>query len=280
MFKFSSLVSILIPAFNEEKYIEKAIESALKQSFSNKEIVSADDASTDKTWRLLQKYWGLPAVRLFRNPQNLGRVGNHQHLLYDLARGDYAVMLDGDDYFLDDDFISEAVALAEKHQLRLVFAEAESATFPFEEGVISYRDIFQNRILFMHGAVLYRRDLALQHDFYSKNIIADDNESFLRFIIGERVGFLKRRVYAYRKNNDPDKYDLEMRINNDLMIESVYRQAVATCPEDMELFTTWRNKMKSTFFYGNLINLGHHLRFGQMLVYLVKYIQKRGYQRS
>ncbi len=269
-------VSILIPAYNQEELVGSAVESALAQTHANKEIVVADDASSDGTWSRVQKYRSRPEVKLFKNPHNLGRAGNHRHLLYDLACGDYAVMLDGDDYFVDKDFVAEAAAVAERHQLRLVFAEARGATFPFKEGVISYRDIFQNGALLLHGAALYRRDLALPYRFYFQNIIADDNEGFLRFIVGEPIGFLKRQVYVYRGDSRPGKYGLEERFKNDLMVESVYRHAVLTCPQDLKLFSAWRDKMRSTFFYGNLINLGHYGKFGQIFSYLTEYVQKRG----
>lgn len=284
-------VSILIPAHNEEKHIEQAVESALAQSYQNKEIVVADDASTDNTWQILQKYQSLPDVKIFRNQQNLGRVANHRHLLYDLADGDYAVTLDADDCFIDKDFLVDAVEMAVNNNLRLVFAEANvininhqkaaKVRYPFTKtGILAYPEIFKKGVLFMHGAVFYRRDLALQSDFYSKDIIADDNESFLRFIIGEKIGFLKHSVYLYRQETRAERYTIEARLQNNQMVESVYQHALKVSPQEPALFDLWRDRMLATFFYGNLINLGFGRKVRSLIEYLWRYPQKYGLKRT
>ena len=276
-----------MPAFNEEKFIEQSVQSALDQSYKNKEIVVADDNSTDQTWAILQKYQDLPDVHLFRNAQNLGRVGNHRYLLYDLAQGDFVVMLDADDYFLEANFISQAVEMALLNSLDFVFSQSLvqrpngstfKAEFPFlASGVYSWRNIFKNGILFMHGAVFYRRDPALNYNFYSQNIIADDNESFLRFVVGRKVGFLKQSAYLYRQDNNPDRYSLEDRLKNDKMIKGVYDFAIEANPDARQLFDDWQIKMRANFFYGNLRNLLAHQKFKSTAAYLLAYSKRNGF---
>lgn len=283
-------VSILIPCFNQKDSINRAIESALAQSYPNLEVVVADDKSTDGSWESLQKYQNSNCIRLTRNPKNLGRVKNHRHLLYDLANGDFVMMLDGDDCLIDNEFVADAVKLAQDFSLGLVFAEAKAqnvkdgqirpVNFPFDKtGLIPFQEIFRRGVLFMHGAVLYRRDLALKYDFYSKEILADDNESFLRFIVGEKVGFIKQMVYLYQWDNSPERYSLQLRIENTLMIESVYQFALEKCPHEKKLFDWWRERMLSTLFYGNLINLLSHGQTLPASKFFLTYLKKHSFQK-
>jgi len=282
-------VSILISAYNKEQTVLQAIESALAQSYPNKEIVVCEDQSQDKTWVLLQKYQNRAGIKIYQNQKNLGRVGNHHHLLYDLAQGGYVIMLDADDYFLDANYISLAVEMALLNSLDFVFSQSlvqrpNGSTFKAEfplliSGVYSWRDVFKNGILFMHGAVLYRRDPALNYNFYSQNIIADDNESFLRFIVGRKLGFLKQSAYLYRQDNNPDRSTLDDRLSNDSMIEHVYNFAIKADSSERELFKDWQIKMRANFFYGNLLNLLVHQKFGDAVRYLVAYYKKNGWPR-
>ena len=50
------LVSIIMPAYNAEKYIEEAIQSVLKQTYTNWELIIVNDCSTDKTEQIIKKY--------------------------------------------------------------------------------------------------------------------------------------------------------------------------------------------------------------------------------
>lgn len=87
-------ISVVIPAFNSEKYIGEAIESALAQTRPADEILVADDASTDGTAALAEAY-GAP-VRVIRNSTNAG-PGTRRNQAVAQARGELVAFLDADD---------------------------------------------------------------------------------------------------------------------------------------------------------------------------------------
>ena len=91
------LVSIVIPTYNNATYIADALKSAISQDYSNLEIIVLDDASNDNTAEIVNPYTTDPRVRYFKNDQNIGRVANYHKGLYDLARGEWYLNLDGDD---------------------------------------------------------------------------------------------------------------------------------------------------------------------------------------
>ena len=84
-------------AFNAESYIQDSINSILKQSFTDFELIIVDDGSTDSTRDLIAEISD-PRIRLFSNAKNMGLVYT-RNTLKTLARGNFIAILDSDDYY-------------------------------------------------------------------------------------------------------------------------------------------------------------------------------------
>ena len=98
------LVSILMTAYNREKYIAEAIESVLASTYKNFELIIVDDGSTDTTVQIIQQYQTKNAhIKLFVNPQNLGDYPN-RNLAVSYAKGAYFIFVDSDDKTYQDSF--------------------------------------------------------------------------------------------------------------------------------------------------------------------------------
>jgi glycosyltransferase involved in cell wall biosynthesis len=94
-------VSILIPVYNTEAYIAQTIESVLKQTFTDFELVIVDDCSTDNTYEICQEYAQKEErIKLFKNEKNLGMMPNWNHgITLCNAKAQYWGKLDADDYW-------------------------------------------------------------------------------------------------------------------------------------------------------------------------------------
>ena len=92
------LVSIIIPAYNIERYIVDAVESALAQTYHPFEVIVTDDGSTDGTKALLEPYIAAGRVR-YVYQENKGIAGARNTAIRN-AKGEYIALLDGDDMFL------------------------------------------------------------------------------------------------------------------------------------------------------------------------------------
>ena len=93
------LVSIIVPTYNVEKYIEQTIECVLAQTFTNWELVITDDCSTDTTIEIIKRYIQVDKrIRLFILPQNSGAAFARNHSI-EHARGRYIAFLDSDDWW-------------------------------------------------------------------------------------------------------------------------------------------------------------------------------------
>lgn len=89
------LVSILMPAFNAEEFIQEAISSILNQDYQNIELLILDDASTDSTLSKIEAFED-ERIRLFKNESNLGYLKSCNRL-FTIAKGNYVTFQDADD---------------------------------------------------------------------------------------------------------------------------------------------------------------------------------------
>lgn len=90
-------ISILIPTYNSEKYIRKCLNSVIKQTFYDIEIVCLDDCSKDSTYDILKEYANRDKrIRIYRNKVNKG-IATNRNLLIKLCHGEYMFFLDSDD---------------------------------------------------------------------------------------------------------------------------------------------------------------------------------------
>ena len=97
----NDLISVIVPAYNAEAFIERCLNSLLRQTYENLEIICINDASTDNTAQTVKKI-NDPRIRLINNEQNLG-ISLTRNRGMEIARGKYIGFIDSDD-FVDPDF--------------------------------------------------------------------------------------------------------------------------------------------------------------------------------
>lgn len=102
------LVSIIIPAYNSEKYLEECIQSAIHQTWENTEIIIINDGSTDRTAMIAEKY--INENILLINQTNTG-ASSARNVGIELAKGDYIQFLDADDILSSNKIESQVSAL-------------------------------------------------------------------------------------------------------------------------------------------------------------------------
>ena len=90
------LVSIIIPVYNGEKYIQKALESAINQTYKKIEIIVIDDGSTDNTHQIIKNYAKKDKRIIFISKKN-GGVGSARNLGLQISKGKFIQFLDSDD---------------------------------------------------------------------------------------------------------------------------------------------------------------------------------------
>jgi glycosyltransferase involved in cell wall biosynthesis len=113
-------ISVVIPAYNAEKYLGSSIESVLSQTFNDFEIIVIDDCSTDGTWKMIKGYAQRDSrIRPYRNGVNLGIAGNRNRGV-ELARGKYIAWQDADDISLPERLEKQIGFMEANHQIGII----------------------------------------------------------------------------------------------------------------------------------------------------------------
>lgn len=143
--------SIVVPAYNAEKYLDRCLQSVLAQDYTNWEVVIVDDGSTDSTWTIMQQYHSqYPNKFVIDQHSNMGQYITRLKGC-SLCTGEYTLFVDADDY-VDNHLLSSLFELLseEKHDMVMwgwnrvdsIGTIKESAYAFNETGPVNKRDIY------------------------------------------------------------------------------------------------------------------------------------------
>lgn len=204
----SDKISIVIACYNDHEYIEKAVQSALNQTYGNKEVIVVDDGSNGKTKAKLKELE--PKLDLLITQKNKG-VSAARNRGIEAATGKYVLILDSDDFF-EVSFCEKAMQVFQKNSaLKIVTCYAnwfssnrDSIKFRPEGGGLK-------NFLINNGAlsVIFKRSDFLAAGGYDEKMIRgyEDWELYLRLLkSGGEAEVIPEVLFNYRnKNNSRNK---------------------------------------------------------------------------
>jgi glycosyltransferase involved in cell wall biosynthesis len=217
------LVSICVPAYNAERWIAPALESALAQTYTDFELVVADNGSTDATVEIARSYDD-PRLRVETATRTIRAIPNHNRAVR-LSRGAFVKFLHADDLLLPR-CVEEMVAVAlEDQRVALVFAPREvlleGASDPeWAERFARPHERFERLERINDGRRLFRQLLA---EGFEENWIGEPSAVLLRRRALERVGLFNERLYQIADLELWARIAVDYRIGFVDEILSVYR---------------------------------------------------------
>ena len=218
-------LSIVIPVYNSQRYINECLDSILNQTLDNIEIICIDDRSTDNSFNILQDYANnYDNIKVFRNEENKG-AGFSRNRGLSYIKGDYFAFVDSDD-FLDETAYEKVFNLVKAEDLD--FAMFQLINYDDETGEVyteSYYDIkclgddytqkvFNHKDVADIGGIfkisvspcnkIFNRAFIERIDArFKEGISFEDNIFFFKiFLNAERVSFYKEHLYYRRRRND------------------------------------------------------------------------------
>lgn len=206
------LVSVIVPIYNVEKYLEKCICSILEQSYSNLELILIDDGSTDSSGKICDEFKKIDD-RIVVIHQANGGLSNARNTGIRKSVGDFIYFVDSDDY-LETDALEKHVYFSEKYDLDISISDVyitneigdkeNCSSFSKRELLMSGEQYLAERIkcqsyFIMVYMGLYRASLIKDNEcFFLEGIVHEDEDWSPRILIlADRVMLITGRYYDY-----------------------------------------------------------------------------------
>lgn len=206
------LVSVIVPVFNGEKYLERCLDSLACQTFSNYEIICVDDGSTDGSWKMLKKIAAASSRMQILSIDNQG-PSTARNIAYRRSQGEYITFVDADDY-VTDDFLEilvrvitedEAdIALGNKQTLRPSDGRV-TRDKKLKRRVIDNRRAFASSSLIEQAAVhakMFRRDFLESHGIlFPEDGAYQDHPHWVHCLSWRpRISVFPQIIYTWARN--------------------------------------------------------------------------------
>lgn len=184
---YQPLVSIIMPAYNCEKYITQAVRSVKEQTYQNWELIIIEDCSSDRTWEIVQNFAN-ENIFVYRNEKNVG-VAQTRNRGVELAKTDWIAFLDSDDIWTPDK-LEKQIGLLNQEKNALMFFTASA--FMTESGerlkyvlhipkIITQKQLLKQNLISC-SSVLVKKQLVQQHPFPVGILIHEDFAVWLEIL--------------------------------------------------------------------------------------------------
>lgn len=196
-------ISVVMSAYNAERYISEAIDSVLAQTFRDFELIIIDDASTDNTVQEIKKYSDKRVIFIM-NSRNVG-VSSVRNVGLRSARGKYIAILDADDISLPTRFEIQYRFLEENPNIYLVGTGAVNMNENGNETTVFNPLITPEKLAvalrkqncFCHSTIMFRREPQIL--YREKMKYCEDYDLFLQALsLGQRLQNIPDRLLKYR----------------------------------------------------------------------------------
>ncbi|MCB9192559.1 MAG: glycosyltransferase [Flavobacteriales bacterium] len=252
----SPLVSILMPAYNAERFIPEAIQSTLDQDYQNWELLILDDASTDRTLVQIERFTD-SRIRVFKHEKNAGYLESCNEL-FALAKGELVTFLDADDLQTIDRI---TVCINElKRNTSLGFVTSDNMRINEVGEVLSHQNVKVDyakmasdpsyEVYFACASLMIRREVLERvegyHPFF-KGIGGEDYHMIWELCRLTSGMHINRPLYHYRKHVDQNQF----RITNPLkyfmmdILHDIRNKSISTGQNplsDWEAYRAWWEK--------------------------------------
>ncbi len=202
-------ISIIIPVYNSEKYLNKCLDSVFRQTFKDFEIIIVNDGSPDNSQAIIDSYKAMhPEVISAHIQENAGQASARNRGI-DLARGEFIMFVDSDDY-LHPEALEKSLRCAADNESDIVcfnmFYDTDGKISEFNYRIFESDTPIKKYILNETSPCnkLFRRQLLQENSLrFREGIIYEDLELIPRLaLFTEKIAFIDNRLYYYVIHSD------------------------------------------------------------------------------
>ena len=204
-------VSVILPVFNEQDYIKSTLDSIINQNFEGYEVIVIDDGSTDDTLNIVEEtFQNLTLPHQIVHQKNMG-VSAARNRGMSLAKGEYIVFVDGDDYILTNHLSQLYNGGYDFSLIQMVKKENDELTNPhvYESDEISTEDFIklelEMKIPFNFVQLSYRSDIIRKHNLKFREDVSygEDTDFAIRALsYGNSIKISNEITYYYIQHSD------------------------------------------------------------------------------
>lgn len=271
----SALVSVIIPVYNVEEYLDEAMESVTRQTLSDIEIICINDGSTDGSPEILRRYAARDERITIVDKEN-GGYGIGMNIGLEMARGEYIGILEPDDY-LPLNMFEDLYQIAKKNDLDFVKADFYRFTTDKKTGNVcmEYNHLdksrenygvvinptekpFVTRFIMNTWSGIYKRDFIEEHHIRHNTTPGasfQDNGFFWQTMIyAKRVMFIDKPYYRNRRDNPNSSVNSRQKVYA-LNIEYDHIYDIFMRPENAQLWECFKFYFTLKRFHNNAFTL-------------------------
>ena len=200
----NNLVSVVLPAYNSEKYISETIESIISQTYQNWEALIIDDGSTDTTKSIIESYIAKDArIKYILLDNNSGGPARPRNIGITNASGEYIAFLDSDDIWLSDKLEKQVMQMESQKEIGLsyvlysILSEDGTIKGVFPKIKRRFRgNIFNSLYLspvIANSSIMVRRDVFNEIGLLDEDprlVAAEDYDMLLRVSLKRRIDYI------------------------------------------------------------------------------------------
>lgn len=203
------LISIIIPVYNTEEFLDGCLNSVRNQTYSNLEIIIVNDGSKDNSLKIIMKHANEDKRIKVINKEN-GGGAEARNVALDVATGDYYAFVDSDDY-IEFDMYEKMLNQIHKNNVEMAICSFRTTSQPKEEGIINsviynnhdlMKELFLDEIITSHfWRKLYPAKVFNGNRFPNKKVVHDMSLDHLLLSQINSAIYFDEKLYIYRDNN-------------------------------------------------------------------------------